>query len=119
MRRFSLSRRNPSSRRRSRSHHDLRAGAASRGGNQESHPQNRRGSSVDDGVVAKLITAFRGLSRYEITRLLNRGLQLDGVIGEDDIALVREEKRNTSGRAASWKWCGPPRVWTTSAVWKH
>ena len=48
---------------------------------------------VDDQVVARLVTAFRGLSRYEITRLLNRGYQRDGAIGEDDIALVREEKR--------------------------
>ena len=49
--------------------------------------------SVDDNVGARLVTAFRGLSRYEITRLLNRGYQRDGAIGEDDIALVSEEKR--------------------------
>ena len=50
--------------------------------------------SVHDGVVARLVTAFRGLSKYEITRLLNRGYQRDGAIGEDDIDLAREEKRH-------------------------
>ena len=56
--------------------------------------QNDRGSVVHDGVVARLVTAFRGLSRYEITRLLNRGYQRDGAIAEDDIDLAREEKRH-------------------------
>ena len=50
--------------------------------------------SVHDGVVPRLVTAFRGLSKYEITRLVNRGYQRDGAIGEDDIALVRDAKRD-------------------------
>ena len=48
---------------------------------------------VSDRVVPGLATAFRGLSKYEITRLVNLGYQRDGVIGEDDIALAREVKR--------------------------
>lgn len=49
--------------------------------------------SVEDNVVARLVAAFRGLSKYEITRLVNLGYQRDGAIGEDDLALVREAKR--------------------------
>ena len=44
-------------------------------------------------VTDKLFLALRGLSEYEITRLLNRGFQRDGAIGADDIALVIEEKK--------------------------
>ena len=44
-------------------------------------------------MVARLVAAFRGLSKYEITRLVNLGYQRDGAIGEDDLALVREAKR--------------------------
>ena len=50
--------------------------------------------SVRDEVVPRLVTAFRGLSAYEISRLVNRGYQLDGVIGEDDIKLVRGAKKD-------------------------
>ena len=48
---------------------------------------------IDEEVVGKLIVALRGLSEYEITRLLNRGYQRDGAIGADDIALVGDEKK--------------------------
>ena len=51
------------------------------------------GYDVDEEVADKLILALRGLSEYEITRLLNRGFQRDGAIGADDIALVIEEKK--------------------------
>ena len=51
------------------------------------------GYDVDEDVAGKLILALRGLSEYEITRLLNRGFQRDGAIGADDIALVIEEKK--------------------------
>lgn len=49
--------------------------------------------SVNDRTAARLVTELRGLSSYEITRLLNRGIQLDGAIKEDDIELVRDAKR--------------------------
>ena len=48
---------------------------------------------MDEEVAGKLIVALRGLSEYEITRLLNRGFQRDGAIGADDIALVGDEKK--------------------------
>ena len=51
------------------------------------------GYKVDDGVANKLTVACRGLSEYEITRLLNRGYQRDGAVDVDDIALVIEEKK--------------------------
>ena len=51
------------------------------------------GYDVDEKIADKLILALRGLSEYEITRLLNRGFQRDGAIGADDIALVIEEKK--------------------------
>ena len=51
------------------------------------------GYAVDKKVTDKLVLALRGLSEYEITRLLNRGFQRDGAVGDDDIALVIEEKR--------------------------
>ena len=51
------------------------------------------GYDVDEEVASKLILALRGLSEYEITRLLNRGFQRDGAIGADDVALVIDEKR--------------------------
>ena len=53
-----------------------------------------QGYDVDEEVARKLIVALRGLSEYEITRLLNRGVQRDGAIGADDIALVVDEKKN-------------------------
>ena len=50
--------------------------------------------SIEDAVVTKLVTACRGLSEYEITRLLNRGYQRnDGMVGADDVELVIEEKK--------------------------
>ena len=52
------------------------------------------GYDVDEEVARKLIVALRGLSEYEITRLLNRGFQRDGAIGADDIALVVDEKKH-------------------------
>ena len=52
------------------------------------------GYDVDEEVARKLIVALRGLSEYEITRLLNRGFQRDGAIGADDIALVIDEKKH-------------------------
>lgn len=48
---------------------------------------------VEVGVVGKLILAFRGLSKFEITQLLNRGFQNDGKIDGSDIQLVMEEKK--------------------------
>lgn len=51
------------------------------------------GYAVDAEVVNKLIVACRGLSKYQVTRLLNRGFQRDGAVGVDDIALVIEEKK--------------------------
>ena len=51
------------------------------------------GLSVDDEVTSKLVQAFRGLSEYEIIRLLNRGYQRDGDIDIGDIELVIEEKK--------------------------
>ena len=51
------------------------------------------GYDVDEEVAGKLVLALRGLSEYEITRLLNRGFQRDGAIGADDVALVIDEKR--------------------------
>ena len=51
------------------------------------------GLSVDEEVTSKLVLAFRGLSEYEITRLLNRGYQRDGDIDVGDIDLVIDEKK--------------------------
>ena len=51
------------------------------------------GYDVDEEVAGKLVLALRGLSEYEITRLLNRGFQRDGAVGADDVALVIDEKR--------------------------
>lgn len=42
---------------------------------------------IEHGVASKLVIACRGLSEYEITRLLNRGYQKDGVVGADDVEL--------------------------------
>ena len=49
--------------------------------------------SLEEAVATKLVTACRGLSEYEITRLLNRGFQRDGIVGPDDVQLVIEEKK--------------------------
>ena len=49
--------------------------------------------SIDEEVTSKLILAFRGLSEYEIIRLLNRGYQNGGDINIDDIELVIDEKK--------------------------
>ena len=51
------------------------------------------GVEVDDAATAKLTPAFRGLSEYEIVRLLNRGYQRDGRIDAGDVQLVLAEKR--------------------------
>ena len=51
------------------------------------------GLSVDEEVTRKLVPAFRGLSEYEIIRLLNRGYQRDGDIDIGDIELVIDEKK--------------------------
>lgn len=51
------------------------------------------GSDVEQDVVSELALAFRGLSRYEIGRLLDRGYQQDGAIGREDIELVLTEKQ--------------------------
>ena len=48
---------------------------------------------IEDDVAKRLVTACRGLSEYEINRLLNRGYQKDGIVGDDDLRLVVEEKR--------------------------
>ena len=48
---------------------------------------------IDGNIADQLILACRGLQEYEIVRLLNRGHQLDGVVGADDVALVIDEKR--------------------------
>ncbi|WP_213308653.1 AAA family ATPase [Paraburkholderia sacchari] len=44
------------------------------------------------GLIADLAQAFRGLSKQEITQLLNRGYQRDGSISANDIELVLAEK---------------------------
>lgn len=51
------------------------------------------GYEIDAGVSSNLVVACRGLSRYEIGRLLNRGYQRDGAIRGDDVDLVLDEKR--------------------------
>lgn len=51
------------------------------------------GYDIDEAVASRLVVACRGLSEYEITRLLNRGYQRDGVVGADDVELVIEEKK--------------------------
>ena len=53
----------------------------------------KHGLSVEEDVTSQLVLAFRGLSAYEITRLLNRAHQRDGAIGIDDIELVIDEKK--------------------------
>ena len=51
------------------------------------------GYDIDPEVIDKLVPAFRGLREYEIIRLLNRGYQQDGRVGEDDVELVIQQKR--------------------------
>ena len=51
------------------------------------------GEEVDTETAGNLALAFRGLSEYEIRRLLNRGYQQDGSIGAEDIELVLAEKQ--------------------------
>ena len=51
------------------------------------------GEELDDGTARKLTPAFRGLSEYEIRRLLDRGYQQDGRIDAEDAKLVLAEKR--------------------------
>ena len=51
------------------------------------------GLSVDEDVINQLVLAFRGLSAYEITCLLNRAYQRDGDIDISDVDLVIEEKK--------------------------
>lgn len=51
------------------------------------------GYKVEEAIVNDLVVACRGLSGYEITRLLNRGYQRDSVVGADDVDLVIEEKK--------------------------
>jgi len=53
------------------------------------------GLHVNEEVTAHLVLAFRGLSEYQITRLLNRAYQRDGEIHLGDIELVIEEKKQT------------------------
>ena len=53
-----------------------------------------QGYDVDEEVTRKLIVELRGLSEYEIIRLLNRGVQRSGAIDADVITLVVEEKKN-------------------------
>lgn len=48
---------------------------------------------VGGAATAKLTTAFRGLSEYEIVRLLNRSYQRDGHIDAKDAELVLDAKR--------------------------
>lgn len=50
-------------------------------------------NSVSDDLTGKLILAFRGLSEYTITRLLNRGYVCDGDIDIDDVELVTDQKK--------------------------
>ena len=59
------------------------------------------GYDVDEAVAARLVVACRGLSEYEITRLLNRGFQRDGIVGADDIELVIEEKKQIVKRSGT------------------
>ena len=47
---------------------------------------------VEDAVKERLAVAFRGLGKYDIQRLLNRGYQIDGAIGKDDVKLAKDEK---------------------------
>ena len=51
------------------------------------------GLDADADVASKLVLAFRGLSRYQITLLLNRGYQRDAQIDISDIELVIDEKK--------------------------
>ena len=51
------------------------------------------GYDIEDEVSYRLRDACRGLSRYEIGRLLNRGYQRDGTIRGDDVDLVLDEKK--------------------------
>ena len=51
------------------------------------------GYRLEEGVVRRLAVAFRGMSEYEIGRLLNRGFQRDGAVGADDVELAIDEKR--------------------------
>ena len=50
------------------------------------------GVDVKEEVARRLAVAFRGLGRYEIERLLNRGYQIDGAIDEKDVKLAKDEK---------------------------
>ena len=59
------------------------------------------GYDIDEVVAARLVVACRGLSEYEITRLLNRGFQRDGIVGADDIELVIEEKKQIVKRSGT------------------
>ncbi|GAB7526790.1 AAA family ATPase [Paraburkholderia sp. 2C] len=47
---------------------------------------------LSTSLIADLAQAFRGLSKQEITQLLNRGYQRDGSISANDIELVLAEK---------------------------
>ena len=58
----------------------------------DAHAQ-AHGYGIGATVASRLAIACRGLSEYEITRLLNRGYQKDGVVGADDVELVIEEKK--------------------------
>lgn len=52
-------------------------------------------TKVEDDAVAALALAFRGLSKCQIVRIVDRGYQKDGAIGLEDLELVLAEKRQT------------------------
>ena len=59
------------------------------------------GLDVRDDAVSKLTLALRGLSEYEIVRLLNRGYQRDGTINADDVNLIVAEKEQIVRKSAT------------------
>ena len=50
------------------------------------------GVKVGEPGLSQLALAFQGLSRYEVSQLIQRGYQADGLIGAKDIELVQTEK---------------------------
>ena len=59
----------------------------------EQRRYDEQGWNVDEELASKLVLAFLGLSKYQITLLLNRGYQENGKIDIGDIDLVIEEKK--------------------------
>ena len=51
------------------------------------------GYHLEEGEIRKFVVAFRGMSEYEIGRLLSRGYQRGGAVGADDVELAIDERR--------------------------